>query len=71
MHKDFEDYFSAVKQRRTEDDYKYTDEELEQHIEYFKNYNKTNLSIYKSLEFLWFQTDEGKENFKSLLKKYE
>lgn len=69
MSRKFEDYFSAVKQRRTEDDYKYTDEELEHHIEYFKNCNKTNLSVYKSLEFLWFQlSDMEKENFKSLFK---
>lgn len=51
----FEEYFSAVKDRRTEDNYDYTDADLEKYRYYFECCYKSNLSIYKSLEFLWFE----------------
>ena len=55
MHSDFEEYLEAVKQRRDEDNYGYTDEDLEKYKYYFEDCWKSNLSVYKSLEFLWFE----------------
>ena len=55
MYSDFEEYLEAVKQRRDEDNYDYTDEDLEKYKYYFEDCCKSNLSIYKSLEFLWFE----------------
>lgn len=51
----FEEYLKAVKQRRDEDSYGYTDEDLEKYKYYFEDCWKSNLSVYKSLEFLWFE----------------
>ena len=55
MYSDFEEYLEAVKQRRDEDGYDYTDADLEKYKYYFIDCYKSNLSIYKSLEFLWFE----------------
>ena len=55
MINNFEEYFLAVKNRRTEDNYGYTDEDLEKYKYYFEDCWKSNLSVYKSLEFLWFE----------------
>jgi len=57
----FEDYLKAVRQRRDEDDYKYSDEDIEKYSDYFKDCWKINMSCYKALEFLWFETEENKE----------
>jgi hypothetical protein len=62
----FESYLQRLKDRRTEDDYKYTDEHFIQYEEYIKGCWKTNLSVYKCLEFMWFETEEGKNNLKEL-----
>ena len=51
----FEEYLEAVKQRRDEDGYDYTNEDLEKYKYYFEDCWKSNLSVYKSLEFLWFE----------------
>jgi hypothetical protein len=66
MKETFEDYLQRLKDRRTEDDYKYTDEDFIQYEEYIKDCWKTNLSVYKCLEFMWFETEEAKDNFKKL-----
>lgn len=55
MMNNFEEYLEAVKQRRDEDNYGYTDEDLEKYKYYFEDCWKSNLSVYKSLEFLWFE----------------
>lgn len=55
MYNSFEEYLEAVKQRRDEDEYGYTGEDLEKYKYYFKDCWKSNLSVYKSLEFLWFE----------------
>ena len=55
MHSDFEEYLEAVKQRRDEDGYGYTDADLEKYKYYFEDCWKRDISIYKSLEFLWFE----------------
>ena len=55
MYSNFEEYFLAVKNRRTEDNYGYTDEDLEKYKYYFEDCWKRNLSIYKSLEWLYFE----------------
>ena len=59
MKETFESYFSAVKELRTENNYDYTNEELEKYSSYFKDCYKSNLSVYKSLEFLWFEINGG------------
>jgi hypothetical protein len=66
MKETFEDYLQRLKDRRTEDDYKYTDEDFIQYEEYIKDCWKTNLSVYKCLEFMWFATEEAEDNFKEL-----
>ena len=55
MYSSFEEYLEAVKQRRDEDNYGYTDEDLEKYKYYFEDCWKSDLNIYKSLEFLWFE----------------
>jgi len=66
MKETFEDYLQRLKDRRTEDDYRYTDEDFEKYKEYIINCYNTNLSVYKCLEFMWFQSEEAKNNFKEL-----
>lgn len=66
MKETFENYLQRLKYKRTEDDYKYTDKDFIQYKEYIRNCWKTNLSVYKCLEFMWFETEEGKNNFKEL-----
>jgi hypothetical protein len=56
MEEQFEDYLKRLKARRTEDSYRYTDEDFENHIDYIKDCCKTNLSVYKCLEFMYFET---------------
>lgn len=51
----FEEYLEAVKQKRDEDNYGYTDEDLEKYRYYFEDCYKSDLSVYKALEFLWFE----------------
>ena len=55
----FEDYLKAVKQRRDEDSYNYSDEDIEKYSGYFKDCWKNNLSVYKSLEMFWFIIKES------------
>lgn len=51
----FDEYFSEVKKLRTEDNYRYTDKELEENRGYFEDCYKQNLSCYLCLEILWFE----------------
>jgi hypothetical protein len=53
----FDNYLTRLKERRTEDGYRYTDNDFEKHINYIKNSWITNLSVYKCLEFMYFQED--------------
>jgi hypothetical protein len=62
----FGEYLQRLKNRRTEDNYKYTDEDFEKYNDYINNCFKTNLSVYKCLEFMWFLTEEAEDNFKKL-----
>jgi hypothetical protein len=66
MKETFELYLQWLKKRRTEDNYEYTDEDFEKYNDYIKNCFKNNLSVYKCLEFMWFETEEAKDNFKKL-----
>ena len=50
----FEDYLQRLKDRRTEDNYKYTDEDFKDYIHYIFNCYETKLSVYKCLEFMYF-----------------
>jgi hypothetical protein len=56
MEEKFEDYLKRLKDRRTEDGYKYTDEDFEKYIDYIKDCYTANLSVYKCLEFMYFET---------------
>jgi hypothetical protein len=56
MKETFESYMQRLKDRRTEDDYKYTDEDFEQYKQYIRDCWLTNLSVYKCLEFMYFET---------------
>lgn len=66
MEESFEDYLSRLKDRRDIDCYKYTDEDFNTYKDYITQCCKTGLSVYKCLEFMWFETKEGKDNFKEL-----
>jgi hypothetical protein len=54
MKETFEDYLQRLKDRRTEDDYKYTDEDFTKHEEYIRDCCKSGMSVYKCLEFMYF-----------------
>ena len=54
----FEDYLQRLKDRRTEDDYKYTDEDFKNHIYYILDCYEKDLSVYKCLEFMYFAEKE-------------
>jgi hypothetical protein len=51
----FEEYLEAVKQRRDEYKYNYTDADLEKYKYYFEDCYTSNLSVYKALEWLYFE----------------
>jgi hypothetical protein len=54
MKETFEDYLQRLKDRRTEDGYKYTDEDFTKYEEYIKDCCKSGMSVYKCLEFMYF-----------------
>lgn len=54
MKETFEDYLQRLKDRRTEDNYKYTDKDFKDYIHYIFNCYEANLSVYKCLEFMYF-----------------
>ena len=56
----YENYLKRLKERRTEDNYKYSDEDFEKYDEYIKDCWKGNLSVYKCLEFMYFAEKEIK-----------
>jgi uncharacterized protein YecE (DUF72 family) len=49
-----EQYLQRLKDRRTEDDYKYTDEDFEKYKQYISDCYKSGMSVYKCLEFMYF-----------------
>lgn len=63
MKETFEDYLQRLKDRRTEDSYKYTDEDFIQYQEYIKDCYNTNLSVYKCLEFMSFAERDIDDTF--------
>ena len=54
MKETFEQYLQRLKDRRTEDDYKYTDEDFTKYEEYIRDCCKNGMSVYKCLEFMYF-----------------
>jgi len=54
MRETFEQYLQRLKDRRTEDDYRYTDEDFEKYRDYIQYCYETDLSVYKCLEFMFF-----------------
>ena len=60
MKETFENYLQRLKDRRTEDNYKYTDADFEKYIDYIFDCYRTNLSVYKCLEFMYFAEKEIK-----------
>lgn len=57
----FESYLQRLKDRRTEDGYQYTDEDFEKYKEYVEDCYKTNLSVYKCLEFFYDKITNNKD----------
>lgn len=49
MKETFKDYLQRLKDRRTEDNYKYTDEDFEKYKDYILDCYRTNLSVYNVL----------------------
>jgi hypothetical protein len=56
----FDEYLVRLKDRRTEDNYKYTDEDFEKYDEYIMDSWRCGLSVYKCLEFMYFAEKEIK-----------
>lgn len=56
MKETFESYLQKLKERRNEDGYRYTDEDFEKYKDYIRGCWLTNLSVYKCLEFMYFET---------------
>jgi hypothetical protein len=54
MEETLEQYIERLKDRRTEDDYPYTDEDFIDYMEHIEDSHKNNLSVYKCLEFMYF-----------------
>lgn len=62
MEETFEDYLQRLKDRRTEDDYKYTDEDFEKYKEYISDCCKNGMSVYKCLELMYFAEKDIENN---------
>jgi hypothetical protein len=81
MKETFEDYLQRLKDRRTEDDYKYTDEDFKNYIYYIFDCYEKGMSVYKCLEFMYFAereiklkdvfNNEKKEGIKNLIQKHK
>lgn len=81
MKETFEQYLQRLKDRRTEDDYQYTDKDFESVYDYIRNCYNTNLSVYKCLEFMYYAqkeikledvfNDENKEKLKEFIKEHK
>jgi hypothetical protein len=54
MKETFEQYLQRLKDRRTEDDYKYTDEDFKKYIYYIFDCYEKGMSVYKCLECMYF-----------------
>ena len=50
----FDQYLQKLKDRRTEDNYRYTDEDFDKHLDYINECYNNERSIYKCLEFMSF-----------------
>ena len=57
----FEQYFSAVKDLRTEYNYRYTDKDLETYSYWIKTCFESEMSCYLCLEMLWLEIEENKK----------
>ena len=81
MKETFEQYLQRLKDRRTEDDYKYTDEDFKNRIHYIFDCYEKDLSVYKCLEFMYFVereikaedvfNDQKKEGLKEFIDKHK
>lgn len=54
MKETFEQYLQRLKDRRTEDEYNYTDEDFNNYKYYIFDCYEKDLSVYKCLEFMYF-----------------
>jgi hypothetical protein len=54
----FDEYLQRLKDRRTEDDYKYSDEDFNDYIYHILDCYEKNISVYKCLEFMYFMKRE-------------
>jgi len=54
MKETFEQYLQKLKDRRTEDEYRYTDEDFKKYIHYVFDCYEKGMSVYKCLEFMYF-----------------
>ena len=58
MKETFDEYLQRLKDRRTEDDYKYSDEDFNDYIYHILDCYEKNISVYKCLEFMYFMKRE-------------
>ena len=62
MKETFDEYLQRLKDRRTEDDYKYSDEDFEKYENYITDCWLQDLSVYKCLEFMYFEVKNQETN---------
>lgn len=77
----FDQYLQRLKDRRTEDNYKYTDEDFKNYIHHIFDCYEKNMSVYKCLEFMHFIerevkledifNDEKKEDVKKVISEHK
>ena len=77
----FDQYLQRLKDRRTEDNYKYTDEDFKNYIHHIFDCYEKNISVYKCLEFMYFIerevkledvfNDEKKEDVKKVISEHK
>jgi hypothetical protein len=56
---DFDNYIFRLKARRNEDNYTYTDDDFIKYESYIRRCFENNLSSYKCLEFMYYETLEN------------
>lgn len=66
MSNSFEEYLEAVKALRDKDGYRYTNEDFIRYSSWIETCFRKEISAYKCLELMWFETDGAKQKIKDM-----
>jgi len=66
----FNQYLQKLKQRRTEDNYRYTDEDFDKHLDYINECYNNERSVYKCLEFMSFAGKDKELSLEDVAENY-